>query len=292
MPNSNHLLERARQLIATNQLKNAELVLDAIVRVDPQNMEAWKIYLMICHRENDLNWLRDRILKTVELGRRDKVELIDYSHWLVEQSNCTEETVSHTYPLGLFPQDEERDVLNEETFSQFEVVDVFDYPPKTIKNNVLSRPISKKTRRIRRRAYYNPFSAMISPEFLKTVLRKTTLLNLNSFFERAIGIANDFVKRPKETWAVFSKSPYFKTYYGVFLLALFILSIRILTVNSFWGYLLLGTFVLGSWQWWSKYGSYNPSQTRIYPHEIKSDLSSSINSEEAVIREVEVDKEI
>lgn len=33
---SSHLLERAYQLIDANQLQNAEMVLDALVRVDPK----------------------------------------------------------------------------------------------------------------------------------------------------------------------------------------------------------------------------------------------------------------
>ena len=39
---SSHLLERAYQLIDANQLQNAEMVLDALVRVDPKNIPAWE----------------------------------------------------------------------------------------------------------------------------------------------------------------------------------------------------------------------------------------------------------
>jgi hypothetical protein len=38
MPATIHLLERAYQLINANQIQNAELVLDAVVRVDPKNL--------------------------------------------------------------------------------------------------------------------------------------------------------------------------------------------------------------------------------------------------------------
>ncbi|MFH0959346.1 MAG: tetratricopeptide repeat protein, partial [Pseudomonadota bacterium] len=68
MPISSHLLERAYQLIKARQYENAELVLDAVVRVDPKNVEAWKTYLQIHRDVNDLYWLKERILKTKDLS--------------------------------------------------------------------------------------------------------------------------------------------------------------------------------------------------------------------------------
>ena len=117
MPVPIHLLERAYQLINANQIQNAELVLDAVVRVDPQNVEAWKTYLMIHQSQNDLDWLKERILKTKELSEVDKTKLINYYLYLTKQLNGTAEICrpNRTHSLLLLQEEREEIVATEET---------------------------------------------------------------------------------------------------------------------------------------------------------------------------------
>ena len=127
MPVPIHLLERAYQLINANQIQNAELVLDAVVRVDPQNVKAWETYLMIHQSQNDLDWLKERILKTKELSEPDKTKLINYHLQLTKQLNGAEEVAIGRKPFALLLQEEkEETAMAVETRAQFELIDIFD----------------------------------------------------------------------------------------------------------------------------------------------------------------------
>jgi hypothetical protein len=276
MPAPTHLLERAYQLINANQLQNAELVLDAVVRVDPQNVEAWKTYLLILQSQNDLDWLKERLLKTRELSETDKTKLINYHLYLTNHLNGTETTDNRTERFT-FPVREEREEMTTtgESNSQFELIDVFDYPVKAVKKENRARP--------RRRAIYNPFAldgilnAMSHDAFGKKVV--THILEITA-------LAKDFARNPKGAYARFSKSPYFEKYAEVALLALFVLSVRLVISNNLSGYIFLGVFVIGGRWWLVNFGNRGSvplsSQTRIYQHENKSGLP--------VIKDIESDQ--
>jgi len=125
---SSHLLERAYQLINANQMQNAELVLDAVVRVDPQNIEAWIAYLEIHQDRSDLEWLKDRILRTREICDQDKSELLQYHAVLIEHLKEIEDGTARTgtkYNLG-FKQP--GDAISRNDKISFELLNVFDYP--------------------------------------------------------------------------------------------------------------------------------------------------------------------
>ena len=150
MPISSHLLERARQLIDANQIQNAELVLDAVVRVDPQNVDAWKIYLQIHQDRSDLEWLKERILKTRELNEQDKVDILDYQYCLLQQLNKIEEgTTSPELPrvYNIMKKNEKQPQGDK---ALFELIDVFDYPalksenvpPKKSNSGLINKPLS------------------------------------------------------------------------------------------------------------------------------------------------------
>ena len=106
MPVPTHLLERAHQLINANQIQNAELVLDAVVRVDPQNVEAWMTYMRIHQNQNDLDWLKDRLLKTKELTETDKAQLVNYHNHLTQKINGKKENTLWVGPLNHLPEKE------------------------------------------------------------------------------------------------------------------------------------------------------------------------------------------
>ena len=91
---SSHLLERAYQLIDANQLQNAEMVLDALVRVDPKNIPAWEAYLEIHQCCGDLEWGMERVLNIKELSFEEREEILAYQTYLMERTNKPEENLS------------------------------------------------------------------------------------------------------------------------------------------------------------------------------------------------------
>jgi hypothetical protein len=130
---SDQLLERAYQLINANQPQNAELVLDAVVRVDPKNVTAWKAYLQIYQDRMDLEWLLERILKNKELSDTDKADICIYYDYLIQElgkcrQNTNEEHIRRPYNYEL----KER-MLTQDDSVIFEVINEFDYPVSKIK---------------------------------------------------------------------------------------------------------------------------------------------------------------
>ncbi len=137
---SAHLLERACQLIDANQLQNAELVLDAVVRVDPKNVMAWKVYLQICRDRNDLEWLMERILKNKELSDKDKEDIGAYQKCLLKglvdfKQNRNE---SHSWRTQFI--EHEQEILSQDNIVIFELIDQFEYPARKIEQVKRRRP--------------------------------------------------------------------------------------------------------------------------------------------------------
>jgi hypothetical protein len=263
-----HLLERAYQLINANQLQNAELVLDAVVRVDPQNMEAWQTYLLIHKSQNDLDWLKERILKTKELNQMDKAQLINYYLYLTKQQNGTEQAMFQTDTFcPILPKETEEIATRDETTCQFELIDVFDYPTKITQKETRKRP--------RRRTIYNPFT-LLANDILQAMARSSFGKKIAYYIPKMIALANDLAKNPKDTYDRFSKSPHFKKYTEIALLALFILGVRLVISSQFFGYVFLGIFFFGGRWWLQIFGNHNTptliSQTRLYLYENKNKL--------------------
>ena len=264
MPVPTHLLDRAYQLIGANQLQNAELVLDAVVRVDPQNVEAWKTYLMIHQDQNDLDWLRERILKTSELSQKDKIKLIKCYQYLTEQLSQPSEHEEQINTLALLLQDGNEDYISTKGMrAGLELIDVFDYPATSINKEIKAKPRPRP----RRRKLYNPFTMDFASGILRKILQHPVGRKFAVHLERPIAVVKDYMKNPRDAYARFTRSPHFKMHHGGALLLLFVLSLRIIMVNNLFGYILLGLFVIGSWQWLSKYESHTTHQTRVYLHE-------------------------
>jgi hypothetical protein len=222
MPLTTHLLERAYQLIEANQIQNAELVLDAVVRVDPTNVDAWITYLQIHQDQNDLDWIRERILKTRELSARDKNDLLEYQRFLSNQLQRTQAEKSASIPENIYNLTHRHEAPVPDENTKYEVIQVFDYP------SMNKTPAQK--RRPRRR----------------------TLLN----------------------WI-----PSSTTSRAIALLVLFFISIRMLVIGSFLGYIILAAFLAGCAFWLVNYSSDKPSaapnldMSRAFTLETKHDLS-------------------
>jgi hypothetical protein len=280
MPLPIHLLERAYQLISANQLQNAELVLDAVVRVDPQNVEAWKTYLLIHQSQNDLDWLKERITKTKELSEVDKTRLLNYYLYLTKQQNGAEQSIFQTNTFVPFLQERtEETTTTEKTAIQFELIDVFDYPTKIARKETLAKP--------HRRAIYNPFTFDIANGILKAISRNRFGRNIASYVQKMVALSNDLLKNPKDTYAWFSNLPHFKTYTEIALLVLFILGVRLVISSPFFGYVFLGMFALGGRWWLQNFGNHSTpnlhNEVRVYLHENKNNLP--------VIKEAKMDHE-
>lgn len=138
MPISSHLLERAYQLIKARQYENAELVLDAVVRVDPRNVEAWKTYLQIHRDVNDLYWLKERILKTKDLSDTDKKYILDYQNYLIQQWAETKVyTVTEKYENTLPSNDYDSEQGEPVTL---ELIDIYNYPEQKVEKIRTRKP--------------------------------------------------------------------------------------------------------------------------------------------------------
>jgi len=146
MPVSSHLLERAYQLIDANQIENAKLVLDAVVRVEPGNVETWKTYLQTCEDRSDLNWLRQRILRTTDLSEQDRDDILEYQSYLLQQLEQSKKMMGFTKPTYQDRVKRENEGSPQGDKVLFELIDVFDYP-------IIKREKTVQRRSRRRFAY-------------------------------------------------------------------------------------------------------------------------------------------
>ena len=128
MPISTHLLERAYELIEANQLENAEMVLDAVVRVDPKNVMAWKAYLQLYQDRNDLKWLIERILKTRELSDKDKEDICAFHDYLIQNLSVYEQNSKEAFPRRMISFEPVDEAPAQDNPVIFELLDEFDYP--------------------------------------------------------------------------------------------------------------------------------------------------------------------
>ena len=130
MPISAHLLERANQLMDASQYQNAAMVLDAVVRVDPTNVTAWKAYLQICRDRTDKDWLLDRVSKNKELSEEGKLEIQAYhNELLLGLSNRMGEGGEELSSPIIEP---EQETQTPDRAIKFELIDEFDYPTRKI----------------------------------------------------------------------------------------------------------------------------------------------------------------
>ena len=66
------LLDQAYYLIGSNRYADAQKILEQILNEDPQNLDAWNAYIRICTTRNDLEHLRNHVVKTWETRVREQ----------------------------------------------------------------------------------------------------------------------------------------------------------------------------------------------------------------------------
>lgn len=143
---SSHLLERAYQLIDANQLQNAEMVLDALVRVDPKNIPAWEAYLEIHQCCGDLEWGMERVLNIKELSIEEREEILAYQTYLMERTDKPEENDANVQVSTTVNIAPEQEIAAQEEAVMFELLGEYEYPVRKIEQ--------KKKRRSRKMFVY------------------------------------------------------------------------------------------------------------------------------------------
>jgi hypothetical protein len=70
------MLDQAYHYINNNSYAEAQYILDRVLSIDPQNMEAWDAYIFITNTQDDLEDLRNHIVHVWASKVRDR----DYLH--------------------------------------------------------------------------------------------------------------------------------------------------------------------------------------------------------------------
>lgn len=137
MSMSSKLLKRGYNLIDVGQLQNAEMVIDAVVRADPQNVTAWKAYLQVYQYNANLPWLVERINNTNELSDKSKGELRAYLEFLKHSMDCP------TVPVEAVNAAQPAPSVNGEVV--FELIDEYEIPTRPVErvHHKKDRPIFK-----------------------------------------------------------------------------------------------------------------------------------------------------
>ena len=79
------LLDRANHLIGLQRYSEAQIILDEVLRLDPQNMEAWDAYLRMCSTRGDFEGLKNYIKMIWETRVRDEDYLMAMQRFLLQR---------------------------------------------------------------------------------------------------------------------------------------------------------------------------------------------------------------
>jgi hypothetical protein len=96
MPIQNHLLQRAYALAEKKKFKDVSILLNAVIRENPNNIEAWEFNLNIFSRDrNKLEELGGRINNSELIDPQIKEEVLVYYKYLLNRSveNATPESL-------------------------------------------------------------------------------------------------------------------------------------------------------------------------------------------------------
>jgi hypothetical protein len=66
------LMDQIYRLIGQRRNRDAQSLLDEVLRIDPQNMDAWDAYMRICQTRHELEWLKKHIRKVWESRVREE----------------------------------------------------------------------------------------------------------------------------------------------------------------------------------------------------------------------------
>lgn len=79
------LLDRVNLLIGSRRDSEAQLILDEVLRLDPQNMDAWEAYMRLCRTQGDFEGLKNYIRLIWETRVRDEDYLLAMQRFLLQR---------------------------------------------------------------------------------------------------------------------------------------------------------------------------------------------------------------
>jgi len=79
------LLDRANIYIGLKCYSEAQIILDEVLRMDPQNMEAWDAYMRMCSTQGDFEGLKNYIRIIWETRVRDEDYLMAMQRFLLQR---------------------------------------------------------------------------------------------------------------------------------------------------------------------------------------------------------------
>ncbi|MDK1080769.1 MAG: hypothetical protein QGD88_04750 [Anaerolineae bacterium] len=79
---TSHLLERAYELAEKKKFKNTKFILDSIIYIDANNVEAWHLYLQLCVDQDEREWLANKISSSIKITPKNKIRILDYFQYL------------------------------------------------------------------------------------------------------------------------------------------------------------------------------------------------------------------
>jgi hypothetical protein len=103
MPISKRLLSRAYALASAGNIKDVNLVLDVVVRQEPNNVEAWEFYLQIATANRKrLEALAERIAASNDMLPQVKQEVLDYYNYLLRRLDGRERALARRRSFALW----------------------------------------------------------------------------------------------------------------------------------------------------------------------------------------------
>jgi len=79
------MLDQAYYLIGKNRYSEAQRILDQVLSVDPQNVDAWNAYIHICSTPSDLEVLRKHTLNVWNSKVRDRDYLFATQRFVLQR---------------------------------------------------------------------------------------------------------------------------------------------------------------------------------------------------------------
>ncbi|MBK6790971.1 MAG: hypothetical protein IPG80_00205 [Anaerolineales bacterium] len=231
MPAAHHLLERAMQFIDDKQLQNAEMLLDAVVRVEPQNVEAWMVYLQILKQQSRLDWVKERALKTRELSEGEKNDIVDCYLWQTLQIRQDSAASRDFNASGV---DARTDHAVRSAQDEFQTMNVFGYSASHAEHCSSKR---------RSRAVYNIAADMIAG-MVKSAMSHPLSVKAAPYLYSVKKLLVEVMKDPRRAYVRHSKTPGFTTVFNGVLALLFLSGVRLAASSYIIGYMLLFVFLV------------------------------------------------
>jgi len=103
MPITKRLLSRAYTLASAGNIKDVYLVLDVVVRQEPNHVEAWEFYLQVATaNRRRLEALAERIAASNDMLPQVKQEVLDYYNYLLRRLDRRERALARRRSFALW----------------------------------------------------------------------------------------------------------------------------------------------------------------------------------------------